>query len=452
VRLSPQNTENIVEPAMLRTSDGVLHVVWVRKDGGNDYDYRHTPISKSGRVGPSDAIGPVTNWVLLQNPDLVPDATSAFVPVDRMRLVFTGQRTIDTTDFFSSGRVFTATAGKGGKSWLLDTTQVMSQGTDAQGSVVGAGLHYYGSPVVAWASGIGALHTHWGAQAAPDADQTWAPSHYAYDPDVALDRGIAEMVLGWYSNQSGRAGLYAMRASFYGGPGTPLYAPGSANAGRTAAVQPIGRTQISGRTAGGGVYIAYCGGYPTCKTVRFWKVGASTARVLATAQAANVAVAAGPKGRMWVLWTRDNRVYGRRSNPGVTRFGRTVSVPGPSGSYTSIYQLDAEATRGPADVVVNAATGVTREALWYRRLFPGLTLTATPRRFDNAKRHRVVFRVTDAGAPVSGATVRVAGRVLRTGAKGRVATTFRKGFHTGRYEARAGKAGYSPDAVTIRVT
>jgi hypothetical protein len=110
---------------------------------------------------------------------------------------------------------------------------------------------------------------------------------------------------------------------------------------------------------------------------------------------------------------------------------------------------------------VNSVTDASpiREAIWRNRLFPGLTLTASPARFDNDRAHQVTFRVRDAGHPVD-VTVRVAGRALATGADGNVTTTFARGFtttfargfRTGRYKPTASGPGYTSDSVTIRVT
>ena len=60
---------------------------------------------------------------------------------------------------------------------------------------------------------------------------------------------------------------------------------------------------------------------------------------------------------------------------------------------------------------------------------------------------RLSLRVTDAGDPVAGATVKVAGRTLRTAANGHVTGLFPStGKQTG---AKAAKAGYA--TVTTRV-
>lgn len=68
-RITETADSNSFEPALARTADGVLHVVWLRKNGTNA-DFKHTAIGKDGKV----ADAPVTvleAWVSLNNPDLI---------------------------------------------------------------------------------------------------------------------------------------------------------------------------------------------------------------------------------------------------------------------------------------------------------------------------------------------------------------------------------------------
>ena len=55
--------------------------------------------------------------------------------------------------------------------------------------------------------------------------------------------------------------------------GTKQLVPESSTGGK--AIAPSQRTPIVAR-AGGGVYVAYCSGYPTCTRVLVWKVGSTT--------------------------------------------------------------------------------------------------------------------------------------------------------------------------------
>jgi hypothetical protein len=79
----------------------------------------------------------------------------------------------------------------------------------------------------------------------------------------------------------------------------------------------------------------------------------------------------------------------------------------------------------------NAATS-------YRRLLPGLTLQARPGRLRKGEPTEVRFAVSDAGDPVSGATVKVGGRSGTTNGRGRVTLTL-----TSNRVARATHNGYT---------
>jgi hypothetical protein len=63
----------------------------------------------------------------------------------------------------------------------------------------------------------------------------------------------------------------------------------------------------------------------------------------------------------------------------------------------------------------------------------------------------VTFTVKDAGRPIQGAKVTIAGKADTTNADGIAKISFPKGFATGTYQATAKKAGYWPDTVRIKV-
>jgi hypothetical protein len=153
-----------------------------------------------------------------------------------------------------------------------------------------------------------------------------------------------------------------------------------------------------------------------------------------------VIVAQGSEGRLWVMWSRGERFYFRRTNPAATRVGAVVSFAGPRG-LDSIWALQGNGTLGLLDVLANVTTrgGGTQLATWHTQVRPGLTLTATPGDV-------VVFRVTDAGDPVAGARVRVAGRALTTDASGRASADLPAEIHT----AEATRTGYTRASVRVR--
>ena len=81
--------------------------------------------------------------------------------------------------------------------------------------------------------------------------------------------------------------------------------------------------------------------------------GAEPVTVAATNQLQsheNPAIAADPNGRLWVGWEKNGRLFVRRSNLDVTRWGRAVSFKPPGGTV-SIFDIKLSAQNGLVDVV-----------------------------------------------------------------------------------------------------
>jgi hypothetical protein len=116
-------------------------------------------------------------------------------------------------------------------------------------------------------------------------------------------------------------------------------------------------------------------------------------------------------------------VLARRSNRGATKFGAVVNAGHPKDAAQA-YKLDASAVGGALDVLGNFNIGTTTSAVTsYRRILPGLTLTARPGRLRRGTETEVSFTVRDAGAPVKGARVRAGGRSATTDRRGHATLT-----------------------------
>ena len=90
-------------------------------------------------------------------------------------------------------------------------------------------------------------------------------------------------------------------------------------------------------------------------------------------------------------------------------------------------------------------------ATWHRQTKPALTLKA-PKKVKRKKKTTAKFRVLDAGAPVAGAKVKVAGEKGTTGDDGRVKIEigpFAK--KKKKVTARASKAGYTSAKRKIKI-
>jgi hypothetical protein len=196
--------------------------------------------------------------------------------------------------------------------------------------------------------------------------------------------------------------------------------PGSTTAfnGTPSSSQQLSRTPIAAR-AGGGVYVAYSGGYPTATKALLWRVGARSAVTLDNRKSDHiVGLAADPQGRLWVFWiVRGSRptVFARRSNKAATAFGPAVAAGTPPGSQSG-YKIDGNAQSSRLDLVgLFGATG--SQAQWHTQVLPGLAIKASPSKLSSSKSTKVNFTVTDPD-PVKGATVHAAGKSARTDAKG----------------------------------
>jgi len=177
--------------------------------------------------------------------------------------------------------------------------------------------------------------------------------------------------------------------------------------------------------------------------VRFWYNAVAQPTLVAAGSGIKqqVAVAADPNGRVWVGWrdadTGELRL--RRSN-GSDGFGAVVSTAIPA-SQDTMYNLDLAAQDDRTDVVVRTTKG-SAVSLFHTQMFPGLSVEAT------SKGGRVTVLVSDAGDPVAGSNVSVGGRLLQTGADGRVEIK----LPSGSYDVTASKNKYVGATTRVRVT
>lgn len=432
------DARNTDEIGLARTSDGVLHVAWTRATPGTYDDVLlHSAISKSGKsvTGPTPILGgmELNNSVdLLRSPD------------GGLRVLFAGLNPAFPID----SRLATATAGADGAAWAIQPTPA-SNATPGGGHPVyaargiGGGLLPAGIPMGLWGDSdpSGAGFNVGLSSAVPDGD--FSPACCELGPDVA----------------TGADGVPAMAWTFLGDDpsirarvlpsGPELTAPGSQ------ATELGPRVAVSGRTKGSGVYVAYTAGEASFEgRPAIWRIGASKAVRLSGARGVqHTRLSAGPQGRMWVFWERSGKIYARRSNTSLSRWGSTVKVSPPSKTNT-IYALTGEGSSGPLDVLALAdrSSGL---AYWHRRILPGLSLSASPTSVTGSKGGSITFRVTDAGSSVKKAKVSlpIGGKTLKgtTNSKGRVTLTIPKGTKRARRTATATKSGYTKATRRIRI-
>jgi hypothetical protein len=194
---------------------------------------------------------------------------------------------------------------------------------------------------------------------------------------LAYDAARGRLVVLMARQTPGRAGLWVRQVDQTTGAaaGASIRLRGSAtlrDGVRRLRVQTtaVPSTGLSGRA---GVVVAYPTGYPRTRTVRVWRLtaGGIASTVLASGapNKHDVAVAADPRGRVWVVWAENgvSRVYARRSNVGATSWGRTMWVKTPT--RMEPLRIAASAQSGRLDVVALFGWG-QRDNLYHTQLLP----------------------------------------------------------------------------------
>ncbi len=432
---------NIDQVALLRTPDHVLHVVWHRKTPGNptSADLMQTLVTPAGKVGAAQTIA--SDWIGIGDAALVRGG-------DGRLSIFAGAThtldpgTVDGTATWSST--------DGGASWSAPTVASIHGGfSDDVGAAIGGDG---ATPFFGWGETEGLL-VHRGTVAATGEANFQTAAGFGccgYSPGFALDATNGQLVVAWYSNATGHTGVYAQLVDqATGGPvGSPALMPGTAQAGYS-----IAHTPVVARAGKPGVFVAYGGGSPSAKKVLVWRYGAKHAQTVArrSAGVGDVGVAAGPKGRLWAFWSSHGRIYARRSNAKLSRWGATVSVR-PAKHTGVIYKLAGDAQAKRLDLFGAFAPDLLGSVqTWHTQLLPGLALTAQPHRLKVGGVQKLKLRVTDAGAGVAKAKVKL-GHAKRT-TNGKGVAVFKVGPFSRRAKlvATATKAGYVKARAVVRV-
>ena len=421
----PGTVINFAEPGLARTGNGVLHVVYTRKNGTKE-DLIHLEVSAGGKVGP-DAVA-LGGWSSMSHPDLLR------MPDGSLRAFFGGIRTTNAGE--TNNAMNTATAPASGAPWTLKPGKA-AQSTSAYATgVAGAGLAKDGTPISTWSAGPG-LGFHYGVDTSTPDGTIPQTGCCLYTPEIAVDSASGQAWVGFHSNESAAPGLYVNAIGPAGAQGGRRLAPGSATG--KSSIYPGNRAALSGRIGAGGVYLFYGQGYPTFKTLALWKVDTAKPHLVVKLDGNEHAnLAAAPNGRLWLMWERSGTIYAARTNRSATRVGAVNAVKPPSGA--TIYRLNGEGSAGPLDLIANMQAG-GNQSLWHQQVWPKLSLAGS------RSGTSIVFRVTDAGDAVAGATVKAGGKSLKTNTGGRATLAQAP---SGRVKATASKAGYAPAAASVR--
>lgn len=449
LQIPGSTASNTQQPAAVRTPDGNLQVLFVRPNPAttSNADLMHTAITPAGAIATPDPV--VTGWATIANPALV------LAPGGVLRAFFGGIRSTSSTD--PQDGLESATAPAGGSPWSLMPGNVSITNASYSGDPDNAALTPDGTPLITWA-GTSGVWVHRGLDpSGPESEYEGGVGNCCgYWPDLAVDGSTGQATIAWFSNATGKTGVYAQGVNGANGApvGSPQLMPGSAtDFNGVPNADPNSRTTITGRPGHAGVYIAYPGGYPTHTKVLLWAVGAPNSTTLAQGIGApqNVTISPTPDGRLWVLWSEHRSgglvVVGMRSNPQLSRFGAETLVSAPAAATSSCYRLlgNSDAT-GALDVLASFGVGAS-VSTWHNKLLPALTV-ALHGHVSRSHPSKLNVVVTDAGAPVAHVTVKAAGGHATTNGQGKagltIATTAK------RLTVTASGAGYAVAAVTVK--
>ncbi len=434
-RINTGTGSNITIPSLLRTPDGVLHVVY-EQEAGSVSNYEHTTVSTTGAVlGHTNA---VSSWGTLANdPQLIPTATGG------MRVIFGGLQDINVANPFSAGHLYTAVSDASGASWAVPSEAWSRSGSGYASYGTFASLLPDGNTLAGWTLNA-------------DIQYRVGPLALPVDPAGPADPGFTEpgcclysttsvetggaVWAAWYSNAADD-GIFVKQ--IYPTQGASIKAPlSSTNGDSLSPDQPVAMT----RRPDGSVVLAYCVGYPTCTSIGLWQLGSSTVtKVPGTAGATSIALDAGPTGRLWLAWVDGStEVKAARSAPAGFKFGGVRQLDMPVKGGTS-YHVAVEASLGEASVVVNDGTN-----LYHRQVQPGIVLSASPKKWDGDKASKVKVKVTDAATAIAGAKVAGGGEKCTTKSNGTCVLKF-PAHKPGKIKLKATKSGYSPAIFTVKV-
>jgi hypothetical protein len=274
------------------------------------------------------------------------------------------------------------------------------------------------------------------------------------DPSIGFDSSTSKVWVAYLLFGAELDGVYVREVSTTDGEpvGSSTLLPGSFDVFQGDRVIGFqnGRVPMTQRTQGG-VFVAYRHGYPSPNAVRLWRIGAQGFRTVAAGRAiGEVAVAADPNGRVWVVWVRNGRINARRSNRAVTRWGKGVSFKTPRNTV-GVTTIQADAQARVVDVLAHSQQ-VGNSGFFHTQLRPGISFSASPKRLPRNTSQKIRFVTKDAGAPLANARVRVAGETCMTNAEGVCSVPVGPYAKRRRVKAKATHDGYTPAKLRLRVT
>jgi hypothetical protein len=394
-RISSVSSGGIPSYGMTRTADGVLHVVYQTAQTGLAAE----TISPSGHVGPATTA--LTGWDA-GHPGLVqlPNGTleAIFGAIAPSPVLTSSVWGITSTD---GGATWSAPANVRGGGAL----EALAYGSDVTAQMAGS------TPVLTLPQAGGLVVQQGLGSGSPAALITNSSNNAAGNVNSTVD-GAGAVVAGWQSLAGSNGGDYMQEV-----------AP---SVGSSQAVPGQFRNQlvVAGRDNGPGVFAAYT---PDGKSVRLVRYGGGTVAVgtFAAVTPTVLGVATGPQGRIWIMWGSDSTgIAVTRSNKAVTQFEPIQYL-----KYlpSALGRLGGDGRLGPLDLLADVIPPVKSGPIpplgtFYTRVLAMLSASTTAVPVKNGKGqvvgHKITVTVADAGDPVAGAKVTVAGKTATTNASG----------------------------------
>ena len=384
---------------MARTADGTLHLVYSTQTAwGAPFDgIGSTSISPSGHV--SSQVQALTGWKTTE-PGLV------VMPGGTLTAVFGGDPDVGGTAYSGPWDI---SSTDGGSSWSAPV-DVGSHQEDFGGDITAQLSN--GSPVLTVSAAGGTqIQTGFGT-GSPTAQLGTPQGQPIGGVGTALDKKTGAVVASWFSNAA-QGSLWMQEVS-------PGFGPAQEIAGNLASWGDQQRQlSVASLDNGPGVFTAFS---PDGKHVRLLRYGGTSIALPAVQRVApaEVDVATGPDGRLWVMWGDvkgpDSRLAVTRSNKARTSFEPTQVFAYEPNVLSRLY---GDGRLGPLDLLVNMTPNVPAgqplvSGIFAARVLPVLSASVSVHKSTSDK-FNLGVKVTDASDPVSGAGVSAKGLNKKTG-------------------------------------
>lgn len=424
----------IVQQPSIARFGSTYEVVWVHYNGST-YSLEARILSAAGAPTGS-VITVVSGWGLIRNfPSIL------FANGQRV-IAFAGYQNGGTgANFWDYPAEYYVTSSDG-LTWSSPPSGYLSPEADVDGTVVPMG-----SSSVLTASGVGdsigfqqgfsaSLPTGWSGN-------TSATGLNASYPGIAVSGTKAW--ISWLSDSSSAPGVHVQPV--LPSLGTRKRAPSSlVNNAYPPTHQRIPLVVRTGTT--GPPYTAYA--RPSGGTkVYIWKYGATSPIALTASGATNVELTGAPGGRLWVFWTDSKGWHATRSNKAATHFGPVTTIGYPANAnHTTIAAVGSAGPLEAVSVTIPSFDN-TKSAIYAAQIKPRLSCGVSPT--SGPPGTKIAVTVKDAGDPVSGATVKFAGKTGTTSSTGVVHFTIPSG-PTGKLGITASHSGYTGCSTTVKRT